>query len=94
MPASRVERVTVVLTMDDGNRAVYLLEGDANSEVTVTTEVNYREIPGQMLVREEVASYDLTFEFKEMVTSDMRREAPSAPAIEAGKPEITDSAGR
>lgn len=95
-PPSRghVARVTVVLTMDDGTRAVYLLEGDEHSEVSVETKVNTRKAHG-LLVREEAVSYDYTFELKNLPVSDVTVEHPVPAEVESSGHEITaDTTGR
>lgn len=91
MPGSHVARATIVLTMDDGSRAVYLLEGGPDCEVVVEMKANTHTPPG-ILVREIVTSYDYRFDLLNMSATEVRTELPEPAAIEAGSREIGSEA--
>lgn len=89
---SHIARATVVLTMDDGSRAVYLLEGGPDCEVSVDCNVNSQ--PTHDLLTHSIdATYDYRFELLNMSSSEVQTEQPEQAAIEALAREITSADG-
>lgn len=91
-----VVRATLVATMSDGSRASFVVEGDEQTDLVLTTEPEYRERRSSAwLLAEHVPTgyCDLTFKLSKVTGYTLYDQpagsaTPEQPAIEQGLPAV------